>query len=872
MDAQILNVAIVGGGPGCKAIMEIMFAEKLSQLRMNLIGVACTNPKAVGYLYAQGKGIYTTRDYLDLYGLEDLGMIIELTGTDEVAREIARTRPEHVRLMDHVSARLFWDVFQIEEQRLKDLKRAQDEVARSEKRYRDLYEGSRDGYAMVNMEGRIIEFNASFQKMLGYTEKELFDKTYEDITPRRWHSLEGDIFTRQVFKRGYSDVYEKEYKRKDGTVFPIEVRTHLFKDERGKHVGMWAWVRDITERKDAEQELLRITQAVESVSDAIGMSDPDGHHFYQNRAFTDLFEYDTAEELEAVGGGPALYKDHDVARAMFKEIMSGRSWAGEVEMVSKKGREFSILLRADSIKDDSGNIIGLVGVHTDITERKQAEEAMVRSKEDWENTFDAITEMVMLLDSEHRIIRLNRAAAEALHAPKESLVGKKCYEAVHRQNHPIRKCPLPETMKNLRPHTEEIVDPERGTTLICTTSPILDGEGELRGYTHSLKDITQSKRLEAQFQQAQKLEAIGTLAGGIAHDFNNLLMAIQGRISLMLMNLDSEDPNFGFLKGIEDAVKRGAYLSKQLLGFARGGKYEVKATDLNRLVEKSSEMFGRTKKEISIHKKYEKDIWPVEADQGQIEQVLLNLYVNAWQAMPGGGDLYLETKNVTLHRHYTKPFNVEPGNYVKVSLTDTGVGMDEATRQRIFEPFFTTKEMGGGTGLGLASSYGIIKNHGGIISVYSEPGHGTTFDIYMPASGKEPRKEKAPSEEILKGTETVLLVDDEDSILEVGKEMLSALGYKVILAASGGQALGLFKKNRDRIDMVVLDMVMPDIGGGEVYDQLKQIDPKVKVLLSSGYSVDGQANEILKRGCQGFIQKPFAIRELSSKLRQILET
>jgi two-component system cell cycle sensor histidine kinase/response regulator CckA len=288
-------------------------------------------------------------------------------------------------------------------------------------------------------------------------------------------------------------------------------------------------------------------------------------------------------------------------------------------------------------------------------------------------------------------------------------------------------------------------------------------------------------------------------------------------------------------------------------------------------VEKSSEMLSRAKKEMRIHRKYEKDIWTVEVDRGQIEQVLVNLYVNAWQAMPAGGDLYLETKNVRLDEKYTRPFNVGPGNYVKICATDTGVGMEEATRQRVFEPFFTTKEMGGGTGLGLASAYGIIKNHGGIINAHSEPGQGATFNIYLPASDKEIEKDRDPSADILGGAETVLLVDDEDMILDVGKEMLEALGYHVMLSPNGKQAVGLFKENKDKIDMVILDLIMPDMGGGEVYDRLKQINPKVKVLLSSGYSIDGQANQILERGCDGFIQKPFDIREVSKRIREILE-
>ncbi|GAI76255.1 unnamed protein product, partial [marine sediment metagenome] len=245
------------------------------------------------------------------------------------------------------------------------------------------------------------------------------------------------------------------------------------------------------------------------------------------------------------------------------------------------------------------------------------------------------------------------------------------------------------------------------------------------------------KNLEGQLQQAQKMEAIGTLAGGIAHNFNNLLMGIQGNTSLMLLDPDLSQPHHERLKKIEKVVQGAAELTKQILGFAKGGKYKVKPTDLNNLVQKSSEMFGSTKKEIRIYSKYQKDIWPVEVDQKQIKQVLLNIYVNAWEAMPDGGELYLETENAILGENHGKPYYVKPGNYVKLSVTDTGIGMTKKTLKRIFDPFFTTKEMGRGTGLGLAAAYGIIKNHDGIIDVYSETGHGTTFNIYLPVSVKK---------------------------------------------------------------------------------------------------------------------------------------
>jgi nitrogen-specific signal transduction histidine kinase len=385
------------------------------------------------------------------------------------------------------------------------------------------------------------------------------------------------------------------------------------------------------------------------------------------------------------------------------------------------------------------------------------------------------------------------------------------------------------------------------------------------------RDISDRKRLETQLQHAQRMEALGALGGGIAHDFNNLLMAIQGNTSLMLLDMDATNSHYERLRNIEASIQSGAELTKQLLAFAKGGKYEVIPTNINNLIRKSSEMFERTKKEINISRKYQQDIWTLEVDQGQLEQAFLNLYLNAWQAMPGGGNLHIETENVLLDEAAVKPFQVTPGKYVKISFSDSGIGMDELTLERIFEPFFTTKTMGRGTGLGLASVYGTINNHGGFIDVYSKQGKGTTFHLYLPASDKEIIEAKPSSPQILKGSDTLLLVDDEEVVLNVGKDLLENLGYTVLVAESGQKALEVYKANRDNIDLVILDMIMPDMSGSETYDALKSFDPEMKSLLSSGYSLDGQANDILQRGCNGFIQKPFNIRELSHKLRQVLE-
>jgi PAS domain S-box-containing protein len=386
-----------------------------------------------------------------------------------------------------------------------------------------------------------------------------------------------------------------------------------------------------------------------------------------------------------------------------------------------------------------------------------------------------------------------------------------------------------------------------------------------------IRNVPERRKAESQLIQAHKMEAIGTLAGGIAHDFNNLLMGIGGYTSLMMLDLNPAHPHYAKLQSIEDQVRSGAELTRQLLGFAREGKYVVQPVALNEVVRKTSGMFGRTKKGLEIQCRLAEELWTVEVDQGQIEQALLNLYLNAWQAMPGGGILRIGTENQTFAEASQAAFSVHPGDYVRISVHDTGIGMDEKTLARIFEPFFTTREMGRGRGLGLASTYGIIKGHGGFIKVSSEKGRGTTFEIFLPASKKAAAPLQVTEAPGLQGQETVLVVDDEEVIVEVMQEILESLGYRVLSARSGREAIAIYQARPGAIDLVILDMIMPDLDGGETFDRLRAIDPALKVILSSGYSLIGQAKQIMERGCSGFLQKPFRIQDVSQKIRDVLE-
>ena len=357
----------------------------------------------------------------------------------------------------------------------------------------------------------------------------------------------------------------------------------------------------------------------------------------------------------------------------------------------------------------------------------------------------------------------------------------------------------------------------------------------------------------------------------------------QGNVSILIQDKKEGDPGYDELTGIERCVESGANLTRQLLSFAKGGRYTMDLVDINDIVEKSSGMFARTRKEIHVVQHLQEEPAMAEVDAAQVELALMNLYVNAGHAMSQGGKLTLSTTNVNLDESFVKPFDLPPGKYLKIDVTDTGAGMDEMTVERIFEPFYTTRPMAEVTGLGLASVFGIVEKHRGFIMVDSKVGSGTTFSIYLPAARlPEPRiAEKPDPGDTLrivpsatlpeKGSGTILVVDDEAYILDANKAMLNELGYEVLLANGGEEALRVFDENQDRIDLLILDLIMPDVGGEIVFDRIKSKRPDIRVILSSGYSIDGQAESILERGCDGFIQKPYNLKQLASKIKDILD-
>jgi two-component system cell cycle sensor histidine kinase/response regulator CckA len=512
--------------------------------------------------------------------------------------------------------------------------------------------------------------------------------------------------------------------------------------------------------------------------------------------------------------------------------------------------------------------------------RLDIERRLAESEEMFRSLLDNIQETVFKIDTDGTLLYISAGVQRIIGYTPAELVGRNFSEFIYPEDEEFIRGEFQRLAQNLLRSSEYRVVCKNGAfRWISSSSRPVFKSGKFLGIIGVMIDIHERKiaqealqRQQELLQQAQKMEAIGTLAGGIAHDFNNLLMGIQGRVSLMLQDGDTGQSHYDHLRGIEEHVRSASELTRQLLGLARGGKYELRPSDLNELIRRIVDMFARTRKEITIATRLKPQLWTVEIDCSQIEQVLLNLLVNAWQAMPHGGQITIESQNLDLQEGDARAFPLRPGRFVQVRISDTGSGMDEETKSRIFEPFFTTKEMGRGTGLGLASVYGIIKNHGGLITVYSEKGRGSTFHVYLPASTRTVEASRETAEGIAGGSETILLIDDEEMIVDVSRQMLESLGYRVFTAGTGAQALDVFRKNQDIIHLVILDMIMPQMGGSKVFDVLRQIDPSVRVLLSSGYSINGQAQEILRRGCLGFIQKPFSIQELARKIRAVLET
>ena len=759
---------------------------------------------------------------------------------------------------------------------ISEKKQADELLRKSEERFRKVYDIAPLAFVLWDRNTRVTDWNKKAEELFGWSKEEVVGRNFFDfLIPEKSRPKVNHIVDR-LLKGNFLSHSINENLTKEGNIITCEWNNSTLHDDNGNVIGAISLGLDITEQKLAEEALRESEGRMLSMFRAA----PTGIGVTINRALKQVNEricemtgY-SAEELIGRNARILYPSDEDyeyVGREKYKQITAHGTGTVETRWKHKDGHTIDVLLSSTPM-DLHDLTKGVTFTALDITESKRSREALRTAHERFLTVLESIDATIYVADLEtYEILFMNKNMIKSF---GRDMTGQKCWKAFRGEPEPCRDCT-----------NDRLIDENRKPTGVC----VWQGKNPITGkwyinYDRAIEwtdgrlvrleiatDITNFKKMERQLQQTQKFEAIATLAGGVAHDFNNLLMGIQGRTSLMSLDLEPSHSHSEHINAIEDYIQKATNLTRQLLGFARGGKYEVKPTDINNLVHSCAKMFNRTKKETRLHAKFEDPPPVVVVDRSQIEQVLLNLYINAWHAMPGGGDLYLETQIVTLDDAYCKLYEAEPGRYAKVSVTDNGIGMNESVSQRIFDPFFTTRQKGRGTGLGLASAYGIIKNHDGIITVYSEVGHGTTFNIYLPLSGKEAYRETPLESRLMKGSETVLLVDDEKMILEVGQAMLEKLGYRINVAAGGVQAVDMIKRKGNEIDLVILDLIMPGMNGGKVFDRIKEIRPQMPVILSSGYAINGEADKILKKGCNGFIQKPFNISELSQKVRKILE-
>jgi len=503
------------------------------------------------------------------------------------------------------------------------------------------------------------------------------------------------------------------------------------------------------------------------------------------------------------------------------------------------------------------------------------------SEEKYRTALEANPDPVVVYDIEGKVVYFNPALTRVFGWSLGERLGKKMDLFVPEENWPETKMMIDRVLAG---ESFSGVESRRYTRegkiipVSISGAVLRDMDGNPVGSVINLRDISEQKNLESQLQQAQKMEAVGTLAGGIAHDFNNLLQAIQGYTELLLMRKDEGEPGFRELREVIRASKRGAELTQQLLTFSRKVESKRKPLDLNQEVGELRQLLERTlPKMIEVEFNLDPDLRMINADSAQLKQVLINLAVNAKDAMPEGGKLVIDTQNISLDQEFCKRYaEVKPGDYVLLSMVDTGHGMEKETLEHIFDPFYTTKEVGKGTGLGLAIVYGIVKNHEGYVMCYSRPGSGTSFRIYLPSSEAatkhgelvESQESKSPA---MGGDETILLVDDEEFIRELGVDVLGQAGYTVLTASNGEQALEAYRREQAQIDLIILDLIMPGMGGSKCLEELLKIGSQTRVLIASGYSPDASTKGALETGAAGFINKPYDTKQLLELVRKILD-
>lgn len=757
---------------------------------------------------------------------------------------------------------------------------AQRVLEESEQRYRTVANYTYDWEYWIAEDSALAYCSPSCERVTGYRSEDFVNNP--GLLSRIVHPDDAIAWKEHESRPGReSQTIELDYRivaRDGGTVWISHSCVPVY-DAEGKPLGRRVSNRDITDRKHAEEALReseeRYRATFNNAAVGIDLVDPNGRFIAVNDVLAKIFGYTEEELLKLTFFDLSYPEDMDKTRTMHEALVRGdlEGYRLEKRYFRKDGSVLWADVSVSAIRDVEGRHQATVGVIVDITQRKKSDEARVRLA----TAVEQAAETVVITDINGTILYANPAFETNTGYTREEAVGsnpRMLKSGMHDGNFYRR---MWDTLTSGQVWEGHIINRRKDGSFFeedASISPVRDAFGNIVNYVAVKRDITREVSLQRQLLQAQKMEAVGTLAGGIAHDFNNLLQVTMGYTELLLSDKAEGDPEYQDLQKIFHAARSGADLVRNLLTFSRQVDPNPMPMSLNNQIRNVQKLLGRMiPKMIDITLELADDLNRINADPAQMEQILMNLALNARDAMPDGGKLTIQTQNVTIDEDYCQIHaDTNPGSYVLLTVTDTGRGMDRKTLEHIFEPFFTTKELGRGTGLGLAMVYGIIKQHRGHIACYSEVDRGTVFKAYLPALVQEPDIEEDPADDIaLSGTETVLLVDDEKMIRDLAERILKKGGYAVISAANGAEAVVLYTQFKAKIALVVLDLIMPSMGGKDCLKKILEMDSQAKVLIASGYAADASTDECIGLGAKGFVAKPFKFKELLKEVRKALD-
>ncbi|HTU35763.1 MAG TPA: PAS domain S-box protein [Candidatus Acidoferrum sp.] len=841
----------------------------------------------------------------------------------EVVRAICRRRCRSGRMIDvqmigvpiEFGGQRFGSFAMFED--ISERVRAEEARAQAEEKFRGLFENAVEGIFLTTVDGRYLRVNPALARMCGYASPDEMIACATDVARMYAQPSQREEFKKLIEERGgVLEGLEYQLLRKDGKRVWVSENAHVVRDARGATTGYEGTVQDISERKRSELERQATTEIIHGVNvtdnldDLLRMiHDALRKVLYAENCFVALYEPSTG-----MFHFPFLVDQHDplppppqkagrsctafvyrTGRAMLipQRLFDKLAEQGEVELVGTPSPSWlGVPLRTPAATigvlvvqhydDDNAyterdlEFLSSVGGQIALAiERKRAETKVRESEARLRVLVEQLPAVLWTVDRNLTFTSCVGAGLARLGLKPNEIVGKSLLEYFETEN---------QTFLPISAHRRAIagepvtfhVDWKDGA-YACHVEPFHDGKGRILGAICMSLDVTDRKQLEEQLRHSQKMEAVGRLAGGIAHDFNNLLMVIQGYADLLMERLPSDDSLRRNAEQIQTSAQRASALTRQLLAFSRKQMLAPSVISVHSVVNDMEKILRRLiGEDIQLESHSADDLWLVKADRSQIEQVIMNLAVNARDAMPSGGRLMIETANVELGDSFSQHAVVmSPGKYVMLAVTDNGCGMDAQTQAHLFEPFFTTKEKGKGTGLGLATVYGIVKQSGGYIWVYSEPGRGTTFKVYLPRIEEEPAKAR-PNEDVATAklnrtaTETVLLVEDEEGVRQLTREYLETNGYTVIQAADGHTALELARMHQGPIHILITDIVMPGISGRELAERVARIRPEMKVLYMSGYTDQSVVQHGMLESGSVLLQKPFTMSALATKLREIL--